>query len=428
MSEKNITENKKSKFSFSSLIYNDRYLVILSIFLAIVVWIATSLSVGTDETKTIKVDVPIKLGDQISEQLGMQYYSLQDTVELSVTIAGPKYVIGQVTQDDLKVKFDTTAVNRTGNQSIPIQVTNKSKRLDYNVQSVYPSSIDGYFDVNSTKTFDVKIRYDKEAVAEGFIFGDPVVSDERVVVSGPKSQVDKITSVYCQIDDTEIENITEPFNKDCIIQFEGIGVDTSYLTITNREDVNTPISSVSVTLPVMKEVDLPVSATFEDQPVNLDSNVVRVSYSVNNVRAGVLSTAGISSANIGTIYFSDISTGTQRFSFDTNEINGVKVLDGTSNITATVSVSSTYSQHNVSISKSNIKIDGAPAGTTPSVASLDDTTVTIIAPKTAVITAKDLVLRCDVSEENEDNFYPVSITVNNNKAWVYGKYFATINL
>lgn len=423
-----MNEKKKNKFSFSSLIYNDRYLIILSIFLAIVVWIATSLSVGTDETKTIKVDVPIKLGDQISEQLGMQYYSLHDTVELSVTIAGPKYVIGQVTQDDLKVKFDTTAVNRTGNQSIPIQVTNKSKRLDYNVQSVYPSSIEGYFDVNTSKTFDVKVRYDSNAIAEGYIFGDPVISDEKIVISGPKSQVDKITSTYCQIDYNEIENITEPFNKECDIHFEGIGIDTSYLTITNREDINTPLSSISVTLPVMKELDLPVSATFEDQPANLDSNVVRVSYSAKNVRAGVLSTANISSANIGTIYFSDLSTGTQRFDFATNEINGVKVLDGTENITATVTVSSTYSQHNVRVSKNMIKIDGAPAGTTPSVASLDDVTVTVIAPKTAVITAKDLTLKCDVSEENEDNFYPISITVNNNKAWVYGKYHATINM
>ena len=129
-SAQNVNTNKKKKkrFSFSDLVYNDKYLILLSIFLAVVVWVGSSLSVGSDDTKTIKVNAPIELSSKLSSQLGMQYYSLQNSVDISVTLSGQKYVIGQVTEDDLNIVFDTSAVNRTGNQSIPIRVTNKSKR------------------------------------------------------------------------------------------------------------------------------------------------------------------------------------------------------------------------------------------------------------------------------------------------------------
>ena len=121
------TAKEKKKFSFKDIIYNDKYLIFFCVLLAVLVWIMTSLSIGTNESKTVKVQVPIKLGDEVSKQLDMQYYTLQNTVELSVTITGAKYVIGQVTDDDLSVKFDTSNVNRTGEQSIPILVTDKSK-------------------------------------------------------------------------------------------------------------------------------------------------------------------------------------------------------------------------------------------------------------------------------------------------------------
>ena len=159
----NAAENKNKKrhnFSFSKLIYNDKYLFALSIFLAVVVWITSSISVGSEETRTVKVEVPIKLSDQISEQLGMQYYTLQDTVEVSITVSGAKYIVGQVTENDLDIGFDTSSVSKTGDQKVPITVKNKSNTLDFSVDSVYPSAVDCYYDVDQTKTFDVNLQYE----------------------------------------------------------------------------------------------------------------------------------------------------------------------------------------------------------------------------------------------------------------------------
>ena len=421
----NSNKKDKKKFSFSDLIYNDKYLIVLSIFLALIVWIGSSLSVGADDTKTIKITAPIELSGKLSG-IGMQYYALQNSVDLSITLSGQKYVIGQVTADDLNITFDTSAVNRTGNQSIPIRVTNKSKRLDYTVESVYPSSIEGYFDVNTTKTFDVGLKYDTDKVADGYVFGTPVLSEDKIIVSGPKTYVDKIDNAYCEVDFGDKIKLTEPFTQDCDIKLDGDGVETSYITITSRTDTNTPLTSLSVTIPVLETVTLPVTSTFEDRPARLDRDVVSVSYSKGQLYSGVLSTADISNANIGTIYFGDLTVGSQEFDFDVTNLNGVSVLDGTKKITAKVTVSNSYSEHKVRINKDDIIIEGEQQGKKLSVSSIDSKTVTVLAPKNANINSSNLTLKCDVSKKTENNQYPIEITVSNSKAWVYGKYTATI--
>ena len=115
------SKQKKSNFSLKRLISNDKYLIIVSLVLAVIVWTITSLNIGADQERTINIQVPIALGDQVSETLGMQYYSLQDTVEISVKISGAKYVVGQVEQKDFNINFDTSSVTKTGEQYIPIE-------------------------------------------------------------------------------------------------------------------------------------------------------------------------------------------------------------------------------------------------------------------------------------------------------------------
>lgn len=427
--KKNTAENKNKKrhsFSFSKLIYNDKYLFALSIFLAVVVWITSSISVGSEETRTVKVEVPIKLSDQISEQLGMQYYTLQDTVEVSITVSGAKYIVGQVTENDLDIGFDTSSVSKTGDQKVPITVKNKSNTLDFSVDSVYPSAVDCYYDVDQTKTFDVNLQYDDSVVADGYVFGTPVLSEDKITVSGPKTYVDKINKLYCQVNFGDKTDLTEQFSQDCDVYIDGDGIITNYLTLTSRNDGSKVVKNISVTLPVLKVVTLPVSATFEDKPEGIDDSVFNVSYSVNNLKAGVLASADISTANIGTIDFSDLTVGTQKFDFATDSINGVAVLDNVPTVTATVTISSNYVEQVVRVSRSDITVEGAKSGENLSVTYLDDATVTVLVPRGTKITASDLSMKCDVSTRTKDNKYPVKIVVSNSSCWVYGKYVAEI--
>ena len=423
MAEKNIRK------SIKKLIFNDRYLIIVSLVLAVIVWIITSLNIGDVESKTIKIQAPIKLGDEMSEQLSMQYYSLQDSIDINVTFSGAKYVIGQVDENDFKVVFDTSAVNRTGEQSIPILVTNNSN-LDFTVTGTYPSSIDAYFDVNMTKSFDVEVDFDENNVAEGYVFGFPVLSEDKVIVSGPKTYVDQIERAFLTVDFGENTALTEPYKAESNIEFEGIGVESNYLTITSRTDTNNPITAVSYTIPVLKKVTLPVSVDLEDAPEGIDEGSITINYSKDSIEAGVLDSADISKAVIGTINFSKIGTGKNTFDFDVTNLKGITPLDeNLSTITATVNVSSSYEYKSISIKRSDIVVEGLSEKESANVTNLSRYHITVVAPKVVQTSSLELELKVDVSERKDDNKYPITVSVlNNDNVWVFSTYTATIDI
>lgn len=423
-------ENKtktKSNFSFKRLIYNDKYLIIISLLLAIVIWIIASINIGTDEVKTIKIDAPITLGDEVSDQLGMNYYSLHESIELSVTISGPKYVVGQVTANDLGVTFDTSSVNRTGVQNIPILVKNKSRTLDFDVTSTYPSTIEAFYDVSETKTFDLNLEYDENKVADGYTFGTPVMSEDKVQISGPKTYVDKIKRAVVNVD-FDGNNLTQLYKNDCPIQIDGYGIETNYLSITPKDDSENKISSVSVSIPVLKKMTLPVVVNIDDEPFDIGSGVI-ISYSNTQLDVGVLDSANITQAVIGNISYNQLKLGRNEFSFDVTNLHGITVLEDVKNIDVTVTVTGRYHMINVPISTSDVLIEGVPEGRKAKIKSIDSTSLSIIVGDSANITSSDLQIKCDVSDESEDGKYPIqAIVVTNNNSWVYGTYYANIEL
>ena len=421
--------NKNIRKSLKKLIFNDRYLIIVSLFLAVIVWIVTSINIGDVESKTIRIEAPVKLGDKVSDQLSMQYYSLQDTVDINVTISGAKYVIGQVDENNFAVNFDTSAVNRTGEQTIPILVTNDSN-LYFTVTSTYPASVEAFFDVNATKTFDVYLEYDEKNVADDYVFGVPVLSEDKVVVSGPKTFVDQIEKTYLDVDFGDDKDLTEPYKTECNLEFKGIGLEKNYLTVTSRTDSKSELSKISVTLPVLKKTTLPVSVELEDAPEGVDEGTISINYSQESIEAGVLDSADISSAVIGTINFNSVSTGKNTFDFDVTELKGITVLDeDLKTITATVDVSSSYEMKTLGIKRSDVIVEGLSASQSANVRNLSKYYVTVMIPKDVSASSLELELKVDASEKSEDNTYPLSVTIlNNDDSWVYSTYSATVDI
>lgn len=418
-------EDKKKHFSLRTIIYNDKYLLVFSLILAVVVWTATSLSVGADETKTIKVNVPISLGDEVSEQLGMQYFSIKDSIDISVSITGAKYVVGQVTKDDLNIRFDTSGVTRTGDQSIPILVTNGSKTLDFSVQSVYPSSIEGYFDINTSKTFDVQVDYDESTVADGYFYGKPVLDKDKVVVTGPKTYIDKIERVFVAVDSEGKSEIKETISTSSKIQIEGSGVEERYLSISSSNEKENNIDSIAVTLPVLKVVELPVKVDIEDVPKGITDKDYSVSYSQKTIKGGMIDSAEINEAIIGTVSFSQLKTGRNEFNFTMDNLQGVTALESDTVITVTITISDDYVVQTVPLYKSSISLVGAEKGKEPTIKSINTGLVTVIVPRGTVINRSDLLLKCDVSD-SENETVVIEASVNADKAWVSGTYTATI--
>jgi len=416
--------NKKRSISLRKVINNDKSLVVVVLILAVIIWTITSLNIGTDETRTVNVEVPITLSDQLSKQVGMKYYTLQNTVDLNVTISGAKYVIGQVDENDLNVKFDTSNVNRAGEQTIPILVTNKSKSKEFTIVSTYPSSLDAYFDVEETKTFDIQLKYDENAAKDGYIFGTPLLSEDKVVISGPTTYVDKIEDVSVELDFGK-EELTESYTSEAALILNGSGIEQSYLSMTSKTDSSATLSTVSVTLPVLKKTTLPVEVEFDNVPKGLTSKDYSVSYSVKSIEAGVLENADVKSAVVGNIDFSQITLGKNVFNFDLANAQGFTPLNNSiKSVRVTVTVSDDFEKKVIAINTGNIKLSGGDGDET--VKSVNKTTMIVITRKDTNVSASSVTMKCDISEKHDDNSYPIEISVSNNSTWVYGSYTAKL--
>lgn len=440
--------DKNRAFSLKRIIANDKSLILFSLFLSVVIWIAASLNVNTNVTKVITKNVPIAISSEYAEQNNLAYYSLKDSIDVNVTVSGEKYVVGQVTADNIDVRFDTHGVTGTGKQSVKLIVSNNSN-LDYAIESYDVSDVDVFVDTPATEVFGFSDLSIPITAAEGYFVGDVVLSDYEVSVHGPKTYVDNITGVDIEIPPKD--DLTESFAGDCEVKIRGlVDADKNYMRITSTNDGEKSLSSIYVTVPILKETTLPVTVNFDNVQKVTKEDAVTITCDPSEMTAGVLEGAKVTEIVAGSIPIEEIcpSPGDEspfvyKTSFPINKMEGVTLKNQykpDETVAVTVTLKEEYEVTTIPVAISDITFENAPDGvdvTKLTENNKDFRTVWIVAPTKKVegSTAKtinpptlaDLKLTCDLSKANENGSYPVKIVVNSDNAWAGGYYNVILN-
>lgn len=421
-------KENKSNFSIRKLIYNDKYLIIISIILAIVIWCATSMNLSPETTKTITVAVASDFTDSAASQLGIKCYG-DDSVNVEVTISCKKYMAKDITADDINVYLQTNSVTSTGNQEVPIKVE-AAETADFKITSYYPTIYRAYFDVEDEKVMDVEVNYtDSDNIAEGYIMGDTLLSESSVTVKGPKSYLSQVSRVTSSVEFDEKLSKTQTVNLQLsAVDSNGMAVD--YVSVVTKND------AVTLTIPVLKQTVLDVTSSFTGKPSKLNASDFNVVYSVNSLNAGVLEDAGINQANIGSIDFSKLTVGKIAFTFDVSSAENFKVIDDISEINATVTVPDSYSTQTLSVNSNNVEITNIPEGYKAELVSLNSYRVTAVGKPDdlQVLNNSNVRLLVDLSSVGDNvtegnNEYAVTATLNNSETcWIYGDYNAVVRI
>lgn len=422
-------KKKKNKFSIRKLIYNDKYLIIISIVLSIVVWVATSMNLSPETSKTITVPVAVDFTDTAADQLGIKCYG-DDSIDVDVTISCKKYLAKDITADNINVSLQTNVVTSSGNYDVPIKV-DTNENADFKVTSYYPTVYKGYFDVEDEKVLDVDIKYAKEDFIEkGYTMGQPLLSESTVTVKGPRSYVSQVTSVSATV------NIEEKLKATKSMDLVANALD-SYGSKVNYVSIETGGENLTITIPVLKEMELGVTANFIGKPSKVDVNSFGVSYSINKVNAGVLEDAKITEAVIGSIDFSRMRSGANKFSFNVESLDSLVILDPVREIDVTVSVPSDYTEKTVAVNSSNVKIINAPDGYDASLVGISTGTVIVVGTEANLenISSSDISLVVDLSSIDEKDVqtgaasYKITTALSNSDTcWIYGDYTANVNI
>ncbi len=420
---------KKSKFSIKKLIYNDKYLIIISIIMAVIVWIATSMNLSPETTKTITVPVTVDFSNTAAEQLGLKCFG-DESFDVDVTISCKKYLAKDISADNLNVYLQTNAVTTSGYTDVPIKVeTNDAS--DFKVTSYYPTSYRAYFDIEDEKTMDIEVKYSSDDfIAEGYMMGEPLLSESTAVVSGPRSYVSQVSSVVANV--TVSDKLNTTTSMDLVLSaLDSYGSRVNYITI------NTGSEGLTITIPVLKEMTLDVTSSFTGKPGKVDLSDFDISYSVSKVNAGVLEEANTKEANIGSIDFSQLTVGENEFSFNVNSINGLVVLDNIDTIKVNVTVPSSYTTTTLTVSSDNVDIINLPDGCKASVSGLSSYVVTAVGDESSVeaLTSSDIKLVVDVTDADDGDVplglqtFKASATVEgSDTCWIYGDYNVTLNI
>lgn len=428
MSEK---AKKKKKFSMRKLVYNDKYLIIISIIAAVVIWIATSMSLSPETTKTITVPMNVDFSDSVAEkQLGIKCYG-PSSITVDVTVSVKKYLAKDITDQDFNVKLQTTSVSATGTQEIPIIVTANDNSSDLSIDSYYPTVYSAYFDVAAEQEMEIQLNYkEQDFIADGYVGGDNMLSTSSVIVSGPKAYVSKVSKVVADV------HVDEKLRETTTVEVVPKAVDV-YGNAVDYISLDYGTEKLTLTIPVLKVTDLDVHASLIDVPAKVDTSAIRITYSKDRIRAGVLESAGIKTAELGEISYTKLRVGENTFTYNLAELQSIMVLDGTEKITVKVQVPASYEDKKIKVSAANIKLNNVPDGFTARIANFTTTSVTIVGPKEQIedLKAKDLTLACDLTAakgakpEAGRKTYKVAVSIQGESgAWVYGTYEATVYL
>ncbi|WP_085833748.1 CdaR family protein [Clostridium merdae] len=415
---------KNKKLDTSVLFYNDRFVMVFSVFTAIVLWFIMA-TVNTQERPRIIYDVPvtIKLSDASQEQ-GLKVFD-QTVKTAKVSIRGNSIVVNRIKPENIQVVASlASSITQPNNYTLPLTAQKVGSLADYEIVSVEPSSIIANVDVYKEVTFPVQDNITFKADPNYFV-SPPSFSEDTVVISGPESEIAKIKKVSAEYEVKETLTKNKSFTTDLVLyNAYGEKLSTDKLTMSNK--------SVDVNITVLARKVVKLSPAFTGKPVGLalSSAVQKITPETIEVAGPEDVLANLNELSLEAIDFSKLSINNQNLQVDITLPPGCKNL---SNVyTATVSLNfNGFKSKKLSVTDFQVKNLAASKSAQVFTKSLE---MTLIGPAKQIdaITAADVFAQIDLA--GKDSFtghseFPVTlVTKNNTSIWAFGEYKANVSV
>ena len=265
---KNATKNSNDS-KFQKLLDNNKFVFLVSLIAAFVVWVAVAMYASPDEKTTISVPISIDMENGVISKNSYQIFGTYNNT-VDITVSGPRYLISKLKPEDISAVAKTNDVDSAGISNLPIKAAVLSNSDEVSIVDMSVSSVTVYFDTLESKKFDVEVDKSKlsESVASDYVIHDVTPLTTSVTLSGPKTEIDKVNRVVVapEIDGT----LTKSQTVDTVVSLEGSrAVDT----VSINEYIHFE-EKVKVKISVWQSEEIPLS-------VNIDGTADGISYSIN---------------------------------------------------------------------------------------------------------------------------------------------------
>lgn len=417
------------KFSLGALFYNNKFVMIFSVLIALGLWAVLALRNTEDIPRTI-TDVPvvIRLSDS-AQQSGLKVFSPTDA-KVKVSIKGNSLTVNQVKNTDLQVEAKQ-ASSLTGPVSdYKLELTEKklSNLTNYEVVSIEPSSVLVTVDYYSEKVFNIDTSKITPPVDPRYYLNSPTLSSDSVTVSGPKQVVDKVAKVM-----VPYEQDKTPLTETKHFTARLVMLDADGNEIKN-DRISLSMESVDVTCNVLSRRVLPLKVDFANKPYGMMNLLSRVSIEPEEIEvAGPEDAfANISEINLPTIDFSTISPTNNEFDVDVSLPTGFKNVSNIYTAKVTVDLGS-YTTRTMALNPETITFKNLSAGSEAEVYT-KNLSVTVVGPpgELETLTENNLFAQIDMTGKEEftgqtEMAVTISVTGGPN-CWAYGNYMANVGI
>jgi YbbR domain-containing protein len=166
--------------------------IILSLLLAVVVWIAATLQ---DDPFTVKefTNIPVT---RINQSPNTVVYEAV-TERVNVTVRAPQSVLQDLKATDFKATLDLAEVEPGVRATVPISVTSANEGV--RIESIDPARQNVLLEAIGTITMPIKLQV-RGQVATGYQSIAPQITPEQITIQGPTPLLSEVVSVTASID------------------------------------------------------------------------------------------------------------------------------------------------------------------------------------------------------------------------------------
>jgi len=416
----------KIKFKLNDLFNNDVFLLVFSLFAALVIWLLVVVNVSEPTTRVIQ-GVKVNIDSTVPSQFGLEVFGEKEFT-VDVTVKGKKYQISPaaLSAEDIIVTAQTNSVDSAGNRTLQLK-PEVPEGADYTITTISTKTIDVYFDTSKTVQMVIEpqvVTNDFPIVEDGFTSGDINLSETSVTITGPSTEINRIEKVVAKLVLEKSLSSNKSADAEIILLSDRNRSDFKYVTMS--------IDKVVLTIPVLQVKELETVVAFKNAP---DIFVVTpleytVSPSKDLFNISVDDYDKTVDFAVGTIDFKTLSPSNHVFTFLAEDVS---ISEGSATEEFTVNVDMTgISQEYITCSSDKFEINN-PDEKEYRVSGLSKSVVVVGREKDLeAITYENIKVEVDLSEvdisQGQSVTVPAVVTVDNAGCWVYGSYFVEVSL
>lgn len=388
-------------------------MIILSLLLAILIWLVVAMTLYPSIPKTIEnIPLSVDIAGSPAADSGLSVISCDvDTVD--VQLVGSRTQIGNLNAENLTAYVDYENVTSTGKKTLSIKVKSDSG-INYEVKSITPSTAVVELDKYDTLPFEVKPKIPNVKYAEGkTIDPDEFTCEPDIInITGPSAQLAKISSVYAVSDRNLTLDSSYTLNSDEVQLFseDGTRIDASSLLFdTSTFTINIPVLTQKTVKPVVQILNAPTD--FDQSCLDFKMSADSLTIASNNSFSEIPDTL-----DIGKIPLSDLDIGYSN-TFDISsvlETSGMINKSGIDSITVTLNDEG-LAKKEIVLDGSSIRLSNTPNDNYDYDILTQKLTISVIGPEGVIseLTASDFTADVNLlnADTSQDQFnYDITIS------------------